>query len=291
VTLALGVAGVLWPGALSAQPADAARGAGEAARSPSSCPEPLWIAIERPFAARNGLGPGDRLDVSPEPGGLPCAAVVRAVFEPPPDPARLTLERPRVRFSFPDLARLAARPDAADWLTIALARGTDPEAVAERLRPSLPGLRVLRTAEVTERASTTFLVIRRFHGAIAWITLVAGGVFLTCIMFLKVGERREAVSALRLVGISRRTLARWILLEAALVALLGGALGLGVGAVASALVNRFYRAAYDTTLVFSLITPGILIQSLALALGMGIGAGALATYRLLATDPLGEIGR
>ena len=288
--IALAILAAPVPRALAAQPAEPVPPAGDTP-VPPSCPDPLGIAIERPFAARHGIGVGDRLDVGPEPRGRVCEAVVRAIFEPRPDPARLTLERPAVRFSFPDLAALAGRPDAADWFTLGLVPGAGPEGTSARLRASLPGLQVLSTADVTERASATFLVVERFHGAIAWITLVAGGVFLSCIMFLKVGERREAVSALRLVGISGATLARWIMLEAALVALLGGGLGLGLGAVASALVNGFYRAAYDTTLVFSLVTPGVLIRALALALAMGIGAGALATYRLLSTDPLVEIGR
>lgn len=272
----------------------AALGSGRAAAQPAAaprCPEPLGVAIERPFAAERGIGVGDRLAIGPEPGGRACAATVRAIFEPPPDPSRLTLERPAVRFSFPDLALLTGRPDAADWFTLGLANGVDPDRVAARLRAALPGPAVRSTSEVTEEASATFRVIERFHGAIAWITLVAGGVFLSCIMFLKVGERREAVSALRLVGISRRTLARWIMLEAAVISVLGGGLGLALGAAASSLVNRFYRAAYDTTLIFSLVSPRVLVESLALSLAMGIGAGALATFRLLSTDPLTEIGR
>lgn len=285
VGIALFVLAALGADSLVAQPAP------ETGPGAAACPAPLGIALERRFAAGRGIGVGDRLAVGPEPHGPACDAVVRAIFEPHPDPARLTRERPAVRFSFPDLARLAGRHDAADWFTLGLAPGASADSVAARLRASLPGPSVLPTSEVTEGASTTFRVIERFHGAIAWITLVAGGVFLSCIMFLKVGERREAVSALRLVGISRGTLARWIMLEATLIAVLGGALGLVLGAVASALVNRFYRAAYDTTLYFSLVTPGVLLEAITLALAMGLGAGALATVRLLATDPLTEIGR
>lgn len=287
--LIAGLATALGSGRAAAQPAD--RAAVSAQTAGPSCPEPLGVAIERPFAAERGIEVGDRLAIGAEPDGRACAATVRAIFEPPPDPSRLTRERPAVRFSFSDLAVLAGRPDAADWFTLGLAPDADPDRVAARLRASLPGPAVRPTSEVTEEASTTFRVIERFHGAIAWITLVAGGVFLSCIMFLKVGERREAVSALRLVGISRRTLARWIMLEAALISVLGGGLGLALGAAASSLVNRFYRAAYDTTLVFSLITPGVLVESLVLSLAMGVGAGALATSRLLSTDPLTEIGR
>ena len=65
---------------------------------------------------------------------------------------------------------------------------------------SWSGAQVLPTAEVAERASTTFRVVSRFQAAIAGITLVAGGVFLACIMVMKVQERRAAVAAARLGG-------------------------------------------------------------------------------------------
>lgn len=266
----------------------AALGQGDAT---AGCPPGLRVAVERPFAARQGIEVGDRLDLAFDPEGPGCTAVVAAIFEPAADPSRLTAERPRLLMSFPELARLAGRPDAADWITLALTGRADADAVAARLRATLPGLEVWSTAEVGERASTTFTVIERFHRAIAWITLVAGGAFLACVMFLKVEERRDAAAALRSMGISRATLARWIVLEGALVAVVGGAAGLGLGAVASLIVNRAYQSAYQTTLVFSLVTPGILWRSLALALLMGVGAGGLATARLLAAAPLTEIGR
>ena len=128
---------------------------------------------------------------------------------------------------------------------------------------------------VAATSSTTFEVIRRFHRAIAIITLTASGVFLACIMTLKVPERRTQVSALRLVGVSHSTLFGWLLAEATIISVLGGLLGLGIGQLASSLINAWYQRVYDTQLLFSLVTPETLALGLGLAVVLGIGAGAV----------------
>ena len=69
----------------------------------------------------------------------------------------------------------------------------------------------------------------RFHRAIGMITIVASATFLLCIMLLKVDERRRDVAAMRLMGISRATVVRSVMLESSFVALLGSAFGVVLG--------------------------------------------------------------
>ena len=64
-----------------------------------------------------------------------------------------------------------------------------------------------------------------------------------------------------------------------------------MGFAASALVNAYYQRAYDTTLVFSIVTREMVVQGLAIAVLLGMGAGVVAGARLFATDPLEQIGR
>ena len=155
----------------------------------------------------------------------------------------------------------------------------------------MPGTRVVSAEVVAARVSTTFRVVQRFHRAIGLITITAGGVFLACIMTLKVQERRTQVAALRLVGVSRQTLLAWLLLEAALVSVVGGILGIGIGSLASLLINEFYQRAYQTTLEFSVVTGGTVRLGLVLAVVLGLLAGAVGALRLLQVDPLQEVGR
>ncbi|HET7613405.1 MAG TPA: FtsX-like permease family protein, partial [Gemmatimonadaceae bacterium] len=137
----------------------------------------------------------------------------------------------------------------------------------------------------------TFQVVSRFHRAIGVITIVASSVFLLCIMVLKVEERRRDIAALRLMGISRATVVRSIVLEAAVIAVLGSALGIVLGWVISLFVNWHYRGVYQTPLAFSIVTPPIIAVAVVLSLVLGIGAGVLASLRLARTPPLQLFGR
>jgi len=280
-------------GCLAASSATAAQPAAPdgMARSGDGCPDwPVPILVERSLSEGLGLTPGDVVRLSGA-GGTGCEASVEGVFEPPPDPAVLTRERPRILLHLPDLGSLSGRGDEVDRFSVIVRAGADTADLRRRLASLMPGGQVLPSRVVAEQSSTAFNVVSRFHRAIALITLTAGGVFLACIMTLKIQERRVHVSALRLAGISRGTLARWVLLESALISGLGGLMGLGLGVIASSLINAFYRRAYETTLYFSLVTRDTLLVSLALAIVLGFVAGAVATWRLLQADALVEVGR
>lgn len=255
------------------------------------CPTGLEVLVERPFAEAAALTPGSTVVVRSTIEGEPCNAVVAGIFEPPPDPATLNATRPRVLFHLPHLQTLTGRRNEVDYFTLRTPPGTDLAALAADLEPLLPGAQVLPVSEVAERSSTTFRVVSRFHTAIAVITLIAGGVFLGCIMILKVQERRLPIAAARLTGIPRRLLFGWTVAEAALLSTLGGAAGFGVGVASSAVVNAYYQRYYDTTLVFSQVTGVVVTEALGLAVLLGMAAGVFAATRLLASDPLDEIGR
>ena len=56
-------------------------------------------------------------------------------------------------------------------------------------------------------------------------------------------------------------------------------------------INAWYQRAYDTTLVFSLVSPDIIVEAVLLAIGLGLAAGAAALTELFRRDPLEEAGR
>ncbi len=253
------------------------------------CPASLDLLVERSYAASAGLRTGAMVSLRSTPEASACPARIAGIMETPPDPARLVESRPRVMLRLPHLQQLADRNDQVDHFSVALRPGADPDQTADNVAPLLVGTQVLLTQEVARQSSTTFQVVNQFHSAIAGITLVAGGVFLTCIMVLKVQERREAVAAARLAGISRRILLGWTIAEAALLSVAGGVAGLGVGLAASWAVNTYYQWAYDTSLVFSRVTGTTVLQALALAVPLGLGAGVFAGRRLLRNDPLGTV--
>ena len=249
------------------------------------------IAVERAVAERLHLAVGDTVRLGATPDSLRRLAVVSAIYEPRPDPAEISRRSARVRLHLPDLAVLLGAPDRVDRFGIGLVPGVSADSGVAVLNRSAFGFRAHPSAVIASESSQTFKVVSRFHRAIAVISIVASAVFLLCIMLLKVEERRMDAAVMRFVGVRRRTIFWALVLEAALIAILGSVLGAALAFVAGAATNAYYRRFFDTELIFSLITPRILWFSVALSLVLGIAAGAAAAWRLVRTRPMVLWGR
>jgi putative ABC transport system permease protein len=249
------------------------------------------VALERVLAEQLDLGVGDTIRLGASPDSLPRLALVAAIYEPRPDPAEISRRAPRVRLHLPDLADLVGASDRVDRFGIGLEPGVTAESVVTVLNRSAFGVRAHPSAAIASESSQTFKVVSRFHRAIAVITIVASAVFLLCIMLLKVEERRMDAAVMRFVGVRRRTIFGALVLEAALIAVVGSALGAGLAFLAGAATNAYYRRFFDTELIFSLITPRIVLFSVCLSLVLGLAAGAVPAWRLVLTRPMVLWGR
>ena len=256
-----------------------------------SAADKIEIAVERAVAERLHLAVGDTVRLGAAPDSLGRLAVVSAIYEPRPDPAEISRRSSRVRLHLADLAVLLGAPDRVDRFGIGLVPGVSPDSGVAVLNRSAFGFRAHPSAAIASQSSQTFKVVSRFHRAIAVISIVASAVFLLCIMLLKVEERRVDAAVMRFVGVRRRTIFWALVLEAALIAILGSVLGAALAFVAGAATNAYYRRFFDTDLIFSLITPRILWFSVALSLVLGIAAGAAAAWRLVRTRPMVLWGR
>jgi putative ABC transport system permease protein len=249
------------------------------------------IAIDERLAADVGLRVGDRVVIAAAPGGGGDTVRVAAIVRRGADPSEVARGEPRVRLHLDHLQSLLRYGDRVDRFAVA----TPSEPAAGRALAAINsaafGFLAHRSRDIAVETSETFRVVSRFHRAIGVITIVASAIFLLCILLLKVEERRRDVAALRLLGVSRASVMRSVVIEAALVAALGSALGVAIGWATSALVNAHYQALYRTPLRFSIVTPEIVVLAASLSLALGVLAGALAGLRLVRTPPLALLGR
>ena len=293
----------------AASPARAPLGA----QQPSSAPAAghRTIAVDERLAADAGLRVGDRVVLSATPagggagsgatgvdgGGSVAAAaagdtvVVGAITRRGADPSEVARDEYAVRMHLDQLQSLVGYGDRVDRFAVATRGGRALGETLREVNAAAFGFHAYPSREIAVETSRTFQVVSRFHRAIGVITIVASAIFLLCILLLKVEERRRDVAALRLMGVSRASVLRSVVLEAAMVALLGSALGTFIGWVATLFINWHYRGVYRTPLTFALVTPGIVAFSVALSLGLGVSAGAAAATRLVRTPPLKLFGR
>jgi len=252
---------------------------------------PIPIAIDQQLADDAGLRVGDRVALAGEPGATPDSAVIVAITIQPADPSEVARREYRLHMHLADLQTLVGYGDRVDKFAIATRRPGDDTAVIGRIDDAAFGFRAWRSSDIAVRTSQTFRVVSRFHRAIGGITIVASTIFLLCILLLKVEERRRDVAALRLIGISRRSVVTSVVLEAGLIALVGSAFGTLVGWIGSLIINWHYRGVYRTPLAFSIVTPEIVVLAVGLSLVLGLGAGLAAALRLVRVPPLTLLGR
>lgn len=248
------------------------------------------IAIDERLAADAGLGIGDRVALSRDPASPADSATVVAIVARATDPSEVARGDYHLRMHLGDLQQLIDYGDRVDRFAVQARPGRTADAV-RRIGQSAFGFRAYPSREIAVETSKTFLVVSRFHRAIGVITIVASAIFLLCIMLLKVEERRRDVAALRLMGISSKTVVASVMVEAAAIAVLGSLIGIALGAIASAIVNWHYQGIYRTPLAFSIITPGIVTVAVGLSVVLGLVAGYLAAKRLVAGRPLALVGR
>jgi putative ABC transport system permease protein len=266
---------------------------------------PRTIAIDEAFAERAHLKVGDTVTVSSRPGTANLAGatdtsaaaptaetvVVGAIVKRGADPSEVARGDLRVRMHLDQIQRISGYGDRVDRFAMATAPSAAVSQTIDRINHVAFGFKAYRSRDIAVETSRTFQVVSRFHRAIGVITIVASSVFLLCIMVLKVEERRRDIAALRLMGISRSSVVRSVIIESALVAVLGSVLGVALGWAASLFVNWHYQALYRTPLEFSIVTPPIVAFAVALSLLLGVGAGLLASLRLVRTPPLELFGR
>jgi putative ABC transport system permease protein len=272
------------PGIFSGHPAAFARAAGGRAEMPP-------VSVSERTARRLGIKAGDVLQISSEATGPWRTVRVERVYRPALYPSEVAEQDVDIRLHLPDLQALTGAGDEVDSIVVRLRDPTRAGAAAARLNTLALGYRAYTSADLAARNSSTFEVIARFHRAISAVAILASSVFLLTIMTLKGEELRQQVGVMRLVGISPRSVAVSILLIAAGVALLGSGIGIGLGAVLSAVINIYYRRLFDTDLLFSQITPALLAATGALSVVLGIAAGAFTAWRLLRRPPREQIGR
>lgn len=116
--------------------------------------------------------------------------------------------------------------------------------------------------------------------AIAGISLLVGGMGILTIMWISVHERTAEIGLLRALGVGRASVQRLFLLEATVLALVGGVGGLAVGGFIELMLRALVPGLPLAT------PPGAVIAALLTSLLVGVAAGVVPARRAAALDPV-----
>jgi putative ABC transport system permease protein len=125
---------------------------------------------------------------------------------------------------------------------------------------SNPGFQVINQGSVREASNQSTQVFTTLLGAVAAISLLVGGIGVMNIMLVSVTERTREIGIRKAIGARRADVLTQFLIEAVLVSVFGGLLGVVVGIVGS----QFTIAGVD---------PVIAVYSIFLAFGAAVACG------------------
>jgi putative ABC transport system permease protein len=112
---------------------------------------------------------------------------------------------------------------------------------------------------------------------ITGLSMFVGGIGIMNIMFVSVAERTREIGIRKAIGAKRRTILIQFLIEAAVICLLGGFLGLSIAFPISLVLKRFL----PTTMSFAVVGLAILIS-----LCTGLISGFLPAFRAARMNPV-----
>jgi putative ABC transport system permease protein len=179
---------------------------------------------------------------------------------------------------------------SAVWVTAA--PGTSQDELLASVNGMLPeGFRAVTGDATSERAST------RIDEALSFVTtflLVFAGVALTVGAFLivntfsiLVAQRSRELALLRAIGASRRQVARSVLAEAAVVGLIGSAVGIGVGFVLAVGIKLlFSRVGLDLSANELVLRPRTVVVALVVGLLVTLASAYLPARRAGRVPPV-----
>lgn len=144
---------------------------------------------------------------------------------------------------------------------------------------------LMNTDSVRQTIEQTTKTITMLISSIALISLLVGGIGVMNIMLVSVTERTQEIGVRMAVGARQGDILRQFLIEAVLVCVLGGALGVGLALAGGALFDRF---ASDFRMVFS--TTAI-VGAFAVSTLIGVLFGFLPARSAARLDPVEALAR
>ena len=175
-------------------------------------------------------------------------------------------------------------------LLVSMQEGSDPERVKASLRQLLRERRklaeadednfnILDTKQLADTLSGTTKVMTTLLGAVAAVSLLVGGIGIMNIMLVSVTERTREIGLRLAIGALEREVLLQFLIEAVVLAALGGLIGIVLATGASLVLAQAMQVPY----VFS---PGVNLLSFLFSAGNGVLFGYFPARRAARMDPI-----
>jgi putative ABC transport system permease protein len=175
-----------------------------------------------------------------------------------------------------DYTNLSVQAKSSDQLNKIGNEATD---LLNNLHDTEDAYKVQNLEEIADSIGSVTRIMTTIIGSIAGISLLVGGIGVMNIMLVSVTERTREIGIRKALGASKRQILTQFLIESITLTLIGGLLGIGLGAGGAALVSLF--AGWPSLISWQVVLGGVLFS-----MTIGIVFGMLPANKAAKLDPI-----
>ena len=184
-----------------------------------------------------------------------------------------------------DVSQISVKARSRDQVDDAIRQVTMLLRARHRLTYQDNDFTILNLEQVSAQAAAITAGFTVFLGSIAGISLLVGGIGIRNIMLVSVTERTREIGLRKAVGARRRDILLQFLIEAIMLCLVGGAIGVGLGFALSPIATLLLQGmgAEDGR---ALVTLSSIVLATVVATGVGVCFGFFPALRAARLNPI-----
>lgn len=245
------------------------------------------IVLVQPFAAEQGLAVGDWVEVATPYGPVPLKLVGLISEEGAGRQNKGAFGVLPLRTA----QKLFDQPQTLSQIDIISTYPDGSGDALERLKGELQsalgaGHKVINPASQGERAKQMLGSYQIGLNFLSGMALFVGAFLIYNAFSMTVVERTREIGMLRTVGMTRGQVSRLVLAEAAVLGVVGAALGVGLGILLARGIATIYELLLEQELSFIQLPTSLLLQSALVGLTVTIVAAAIPAWQAAKISPL-----
>jgi putative ABC transport system permease protein len=185
----------------------------------------------------------------------------------------------------PKLSGALHAGDLATQIVVYPAPGIETGPLANEIK-ALGNVTTMTSADFKQQVGSSMVIFNAIIIGVAIISLVVGGLSVINTMAMSVTERTREIGIKRAIGGSRLRIIRELVAESGLIGVLGGLIGLALGALVVFVANEAGRS--SGTILFDL-TPRTAIFAVAFSTILGTVAGVVPAWNAARLDPVAAL--
>jgi ABC-type antimicrobial peptide transport system permease subunit len=197
---------------------------------------------------------------------------------PTVDPLRAVDYPQQTRFT--NIDQILVQAKSAEEIPLAIRQITDLLHERHHIKPSQPDdFNVRDMTEMAKAQGSTTETMTRSLVFVALVSLIVGGVGIMNIMLVSVTERTREIGLRMAVGARPRDILRQFLVEAVVLCLMGGFIGIVLGRSTAVMMNYFLRWPIEISIV-------AIVGAITVSAGVGIIFGYYPAWKASRLDPI-----